>query len=315
MCENSDAVAHIGEYLAKIPLYDDLNIPWIERWSEDAPSKSIFLKVTDSTKPTKVHVNALNSLNPRTGVASHKQDDDEYRNDELHSEDPDPPISTFFEVEQANIRSLLVGLNLNDLFHTDFLECLSEPQIDQPLSLCTDKQRSEVRSFARKVPLGLLLMTGAPGAGKTTALTTFILCHILVNKSVGVYASSNSAEQSEQIRMAASQFDPANTVIYANRLTYHESSKLSHPCFELARKVRQWSQSLNSNGMAASEVAHMNPGPDDRALPFMISPTNSFCYKALRGPSKGNTQNAHLMLAYIDSIMTAIPEIDLARDV
>jgi len=119
-------------------------------------------------------------------------------------------------------------------------------------------------------------------------------------------------EQTEQICMAQGQFDIANTVIYANRLTYHDSAKLSYPRFELARKIKQWSQSLNSNCMAASEVSHMSAGPDDRALAFMISPTGSYSYKALRGPSNVNTQDVHLMLKYLDSTMATIPEIDLA---
>ncbi|KAH7417757.1 hypothetical protein BKA64DRAFT_700301 [Cadophora sp. MPI-SDFR-AT-0126] len=167
------------------------------------PQHRSYLKVTDSTKPTKISIKALNSLNPQTGVAPHKeiQDEDEIGNDEIHPEDPVLPDTNFTSEEKANLRSLLVGRNLNDLYYRDFLDGLSKVQIDQLLSLCTIKQRSDILKFARRVPLGLLLMTGAPANGKTTALDFFISGQLLADKPVGVCASSNSAVNNIAHRM------------------------------------------------------------------------------------------------------------------
>ncbi|CZR69260.1 uncharacterized protein PAC_19160 [Phialocephala subalpina] len=155
MCEGQDTVVHIDDHLAKVALYDDLDVPFIETWSADASSKSTYLKATDTTKPTK-----------------HMTDEDEFGNKKLH---PDPVKSPrVLPHQQTNLRSLLVGLNLGKLTYEDFLDGLSQEQIDKLLALCTEKQRR-----------------GAPGIGKATALVTFILDHLLANKVVGVYASSN----------------------------------------------------------------------------------------------------------------------------
>ncbi|KAH6710561.1 hypothetical protein BKA61DRAFT_578398 [Leptodontidium sp. MPI-SDFR-AT-0119] len=53
MCEENDAVVHIGDHLARITLDSELDVPFITSWSSGAPSKQIYLKVTDTTKPTK----------------------------------------------------------------------------------------------------------------------------------------------------------------------------------------------------------------------------------------------------------------------
>ncbi|KAH9225072.1 hypothetical protein DL95DRAFT_452787 [Leptodontidium sp. 2 PMI_412] len=128
MCEENDAVVHIGDHLARITLDSELDVPFITSWSSGAPSKQIYLKVTDTTKPTKVRLNALKSLHPRAGVASHKQIKDGYEigNEVIYTDIPLPPVVS--SRLQANLRSLLVDLILEQLTHKGFLDGLSAPR-------------------------------------------------------------------------------------------------------------------------------------------------------------------------------------------
>ncbi|KAL2069372.1 hypothetical protein VTL71DRAFT_15710 [Oculimacula yallundae] len=183
---------NLNQYLVNVYKDNRMNVEYIDRWTHDAPSKTIFLKVIDTTKPTKVRIDALNNLNPITGVAAHVEldDEDEYGNDELQKEIPLPEVLT--ARQKATLRGILIGLN-NKPKHVDFFDGVSEENVQNLLNLCTEKQRLEIMSFVRKVPMGFLLLTGAPGSGKNTALITFILAHLLAGKAVGVYASANSA--------------------------------------------------------------------------------------------------------------------------
>ncbi|KAF4637555.1 hypothetical protein G7Y89_g524 [Cudoniella acicularis] len=55
-------------------------------------------------------------------------------------------------------------------------------------------------AFARKIPLEILLIPGAPGTGKTSAFIQLILACVLAGKRAGVYASTNAATNNIVIR-------------------------------------------------------------------------------------------------------------------
>lgn len=50
-------------------------------------------------------------------------------------------------------------------------------------------------------------------------------------------------------------------------------------------------------------------------LPFIVDVQSSSTYTALRGFSKGNTANAHFMLAYIEAMLAACPRVNLGEHV
>jgi hypothetical protein len=572
MISSGGEINHIGTYLMRVKVSDDaldsLNI--IDTWTPDAPTNTIYLKVTDSSLPVRLRLNALNNLAPaQTSVNSRKKalkDDELFQEDGAEDRKKQATNESDQMVNKSLLRSLLVGASLDKLFYRDIFEGLTDAQVDSVLSLCTDKQVAAVRGFHKRVPLGILLQTGASGTGKTTCTVHLILARMLKDQSVGVYASANAAvnniygrlveeskkmntlpddklfvrmwssrleekvvtmvdrenidrlktawvaktcvnstnlvggkgkskfkrlrestdydfkssiawlicqvaglveqenekvarlsqdpkyeelreimsklvlertpeevstlrkqvdeitmdlmdvidilfatttagaskagkkfaarahlcvideagattelellsvyrggsqqlflvgdraqlpptllsdnakfadgsnrrvnpfardgkyplmsrlmqlgwpywEQSEQLRMAPGAFKLVNHVTYKNKIEYHSEVDYDQERFSLGREVRDWVESLNIHGLRSEEPTSLMRSCEKEMLPFIVDVQNSFTYTALRGFSKGNTANAHFMLAYIEAMLAACPRVDLGEHV
>lgn len=104
-------------------------------------------------------------------------------------------------------------------------------------------------------------------------------------------------------------FDISNKIVYHDTITYSAASKVTPAELAIGKKVRDWGNSLSKRGLDFKSTDQMKP--NEKFLPFMISPKNGYCYKAFRGTSKGNTGNVHITLKYIRALLRAVPEISL----
>jgi hypothetical protein len=149
----------------------------------------IYLKITESEKTLRLRIAALNRISPTntSGVARSKVVDD---NEAFDGDDVEQPAAPVVDVHK-NTRAFAMGASLADpLTYKDWFQDLSQEVIDLIMKDFTPKQRTQVLAFARRIPYGLLLMTGS---GKTTALVNFVRLRLKRGNKIGGFASANSA--------------------------------------------------------------------------------------------------------------------------
>lgn len=193
---DSDLVpSAIGDHMIRVTPPKEqgiVEIPVLESYYEGCASLDIYIKCTDCTKPTRIRLNALNEISPKAATKTKSKDIGDET--DVGSEDTTTESHPTLSLDPyKTLRSILVGRSLPSRTTQDFLAGVSEEDLKSILNSCTPRQKRDIMQFARFVPSGFLIMTGAQGTGKTTALIAFILAHLSSNQKVGVYASSNSA--------------------------------------------------------------------------------------------------------------------------
>jgi signal recognition particle GTPase len=92
------------------------------------------------------------------------------------------------------------------MWHDNFFEDLTDAQMDDILSRCTELQKKELREIAKKVPCGILPIVGAAGTGKTTVTIRLLRAALLRGKTALVCSSTNAAVNNIARRAAAEKW-------------------------------------------------------------------------------------------------------------
>ena len=215
-----DTIHHTGTLLVKVWRRYDGSIPQqqpIIHYPEWAPWNSyvnVYIKLIESTKTVRKRLNALNSMHPdeefrsakrKTAVDGetfgeiiHDEVDSEYGAESTTAHDIDPNIPKVpayipKKFSFASLRSILLGLNANELSSSNFFGDLSPGQIESLLTGLTDAQKGDLRAILSSVPLNILAMHGCAGAGKTWCMITIIRIMLAQNKKSLVCSSTNAA--------------------------------------------------------------------------------------------------------------------------
>ena len=221
----TEEIAHVGTHLFQVDFGEDtpaINV--ITTWTSDAPVLPVYLKINDSDKTARARLLAITSLEPpNTGLGRRRQVSDanqmddallEYRQEVAEAQDEQNggshsgPVSTSFSLEDKNkdLRDLLVGGSALRLNMVNFILGLNQKQLNQLREFLTPHQAVEFISFIREVPKGLLIISGPPGSGKTTAGVAASGTRLLANEAVLGVASANSATTNYHLRMQKSPF-------------------------------------------------------------------------------------------------------------
>jgi hypothetical protein len=89
--------------------------------------------------------------------------------------------------------SFLMGASLQSHEWVDFLEGLTEEQIQEGFKDFKPMQAQQAKPILRRVPEGILMMTGPAGSGKTSASVTLVKLLRMKGGIIGGFASANSA--------------------------------------------------------------------------------------------------------------------------
>jgi hypothetical protein len=100
-------------------------------------------------------------------------------------------------------RAIIIGHEVPEVKLYDFFETLTDEQITEVLSKCTERQREELREIARSAPNGILPIVGAGGTGKTTVTIRLLRDALLQGKTTLVTSSINTAVNNIARRTAA----------------------------------------------------------------------------------------------------------------
>jgi hypothetical protein len=115
-------------------------------------------------------------------------DDAEDSNDENNDEDEEEE-----EVKYDNQRDLLMCRSIKNLRHDNLLENVPGQIVQEVKNMLTPSQRDLLFPHIEKVPMGVLLILGPAGTGKSFALSGIILLKLGAGKRVSVIAPSNVA--------------------------------------------------------------------------------------------------------------------------
>jgi len=105
---------------------------------------------------------------------------------------------------------------------------------------------------------------------------------------------------SEQMRIEPGLFDPANFIIYDNKISYHPSSVLSAE----GEMFEKWC------GVFARECSGIfRHTPEGSAYPLLISVKNAYTFSEARGTSRGNSHYVHYSIKALLSFLKHNPSI------
>jgi flagellar biosynthesis GTPase FlhF len=111
------------------------------------------------------------------------KDESEWDSEVSETSKEETPIPTDYEGQ----RSLLQARGVKSYCEVDFLEGLPERVLHRVLDSCTALQSLQILDYCRRVPLGILLVLGAAGVGKTTIVARLILLQMGAGHQVWVF--------------------------------------------------------------------------------------------------------------------------------
>ncbi|KAK0105551.1 hypothetical protein ONS95_004091 [Cadophora gregata] len=113
--------------------------------------------------------------------------------------------------------------------------------------------------------------------------------------------------------MAPGMFDLANFVIYRKPITYHKGLDIKDDRFTLGRGIGSWAQTLHSKGLNSKQkFPPIKACPAGTLNPFAVNVRKEFCY-INPAVHPRETANVHLMLRYINSVFSSVPDLTLHK--
>ncbi|TGO08818.1 hypothetical protein BTUL_0190g00010 [Botrytis tulipae] len=198
-----------------------------EKYEPKANTYPIYFKILNSVKPAKFQLKAPAAMYPRYKqplfkrrpglgggddandhqsnteiLQSHGADDincaDEAEDDESDNDLPgieEHVVATWKDekIDYSNIRSILMGNSVTDLWYWDLFEGCPADKLELILANCTPKQRASIEAFGNRIPCGLLFIKGPPGSGKTFGLIAAIEIVLSSGEKVLAAAAQNTA--------------------------------------------------------------------------------------------------------------------------
>lgn len=210
---------HSGTHVALVrrPIYDSREILSSTVWTSTTPYTAIYLKMKESTKTSRRQMTALAKLDPKYLCQGAKFDTRHdgnghseiiIRHDEDNEDDDIPqnariPLFVQRQVDASNLRSILLGHCVNELYFEDFFGDLTDAEIHGLLGPLSVRQRSDLLRVLRAVPNAILAIMGAAGTGKTTASIVIMMVFLAQSKRGIVASATNAAVNNIAQRAAA----------------------------------------------------------------------------------------------------------------
>ncbi|CZR60609.1 uncharacterized protein PAC_10505 [Phialocephala subalpina] len=163
-----------------IPTHDDRRINSVTSFGSRRPPQQAYVRATKSLSTTKGRIALMAKI----------IEDDE---DDAEEEEVPLDFSRAFEPIFARRKSFLIGRKIDTLVDVNFLDEVPEDVLRDLSAQLTTRQGQLLYPFLTKVPMGVFILLGPAGVGKSWVLAFIILLLISSNQKVSVVAPSNVA--------------------------------------------------------------------------------------------------------------------------